>query len=772
VSARQRIARRSIDVRGVVQGVGFRPFVHQLARSLGLVGWIRNGTGNVAVEIQGPAERIAEFLHRLRREPPSAAVLDAIATRPLPVADDETTFEIRESAPTRGALAKIPADRAPCPTCVAEILSTTDRRHRHAFASCTDCGPRFSIIEAVPYDRTRTTMAKFPPCRACAAEYADPTDRRFHAEPIACPRCGPVLSLVDPAGQRLANADAAIAAAADALRRGRILAVKGIGGFQLVVDATDGGAVARLRARKHRHDKPLALLVPTIGTAREVCVVSDAEARALAGPEAPIVLLNRRRPDMSPERAASRYAGTAGRIADEVAPKNPTLGVMLPASPLHHLLVRAAGRPLVCTSGNLSEEPIAITLADALDRLGSIADAFLSHDRDIVRPVDDSVLRVDGATRRLVRRARGFTPHAIALAHDGPTVLAVGAHLKNTVALAIGREAILSQHHGDLTIAASIDVFERSVADLLAFHAARPTIVACDLHPDYASTRIAERAARTWNTPLVRVQHHHAHVAAAMAEHGLAGPVLGIAWDGAGYGTDATVWGGEALVCRAGAAERVAHLRPFPLPGAGRAIIEPRRAALGLLWAHSGDAAVAPIAHLFDTGELGPLLVMLRGGVNSPSTTSVGRLFDAVAAITGLATHASFEGQAAMALEYAIDPECEEAYPLPLIQTAPAIGDWGPLLEAVVADVADHVPVARISARFHNALVAFVVAVARHLAIPTVVLTGGCFQNRYLLGRLETRLGNAGFTAVTPESVPPNDGGIALGQVYVARMSR
>ncbi len=772
MSARQRIARRSIDVRGVVQGVGFRPFVHQLARSLGLVGWIRNGTGNVAVEIQGPAERIAEFLHRLRREPPSAAVLDAIATRPLPIADTETTFEIRESAPTRGAPAKIPADRAPCATCLAEILSATDRRHGHAFASCTDCGPRFSIIESVPYDRTRTTMAKFPPCGACAAEYADPTDRRFHAEPIACPRCGPVLTLVDPAGQPLAEADAAIAVAADALRRGRILAVKGIGGFQLVVDATDGAAVARLRARKHRHDKPLALLVPTIGAAREICVVSDAEARALAGPEAPIVLLERRRAGTPPQGAASMQAVTAGRIADEVAPNNPYLGVMLPASPLHHLLVRAADRPLVCTSGNLCEEPIAITLADALERLGNIADAFLSHDRDIVRPVDDSVVRVDGATRRLLRRARGFTPHAITLANDGPTVLAVGAHLKNTVALAVGRDAILSQHHGDLAIAAAIDVFEQSVADLLAFHAVRPTIVACDLHPDYASTRLAERVARMWSTPLVRVQHHHAHVAAAMAEHGLTGPVLGIAWDGAGYGADATVWGGEALVCRAGLAERVAHLRPFPLPGAGRAIIEPRRAALGLLWALGGDAAVARIGHRFDAGELGPLLVMMRGRVNSPLTTSVGRLFDAVAALTGLATHAGFEGQAAMALEYAIEPGCDEAYPLPLTPTAPAVGDWGPLVEAVVADVAGGVPVARISARFHNGLVAFAVALARHVAIPTVVLAGGCFQNRYLLGRLEACLGNAGFTAVTPESVPVNDGGIALGQVYVARMSR
>jgi hydrogenase maturation protein HypF len=764
------LARRAVHVRGVVQGVGYRPFVYRLASSLGLVGWVRNGADGVSLEVQGPAHRVRSFVRRLRRERPAGAVVAAVATRRLRPSAAARTFEIRASLARGPVQPTIPADLVACPACRAEIATPGGRRYGYPFTSCSHCGPRYSIIRALPYDRPGTTMADFRMCRACESEYTDPGDRRFHAEPIACPHCGPELRLLAPDGRTLATGGAALARAAAAVRGGRILALKGVGGFQLLVDATATRAVARLRARKRRPAKPFAVMLPSLGEARRLCRVSAAEARVLSGAAGPIVLLSRR---LTRAAGATRGAAPGGRrrgIAAAVAPGNPRLGVMLPSSPLHGLLAEAIGRPIVCTSGNPSAEPMAIETAEALARLGDVADVFLTHDRPIVRPVDDSVVQLHGASAIVLRRARGYAPRAVPLEETGPTVLALGAHQKNTVALAIGRECVLSTHHGDLGSPAAVAAFEKSIEDLGRFFETRPEIVACDLHPDYASTRAAERLAGRWRVPLVRVQHHHAHLAACLAEHGVRAPVLGFAWDGSGHGEDGTVWGGEALSGGACGFRRVGHLRPFPLVGGERAVREPRRAALGLLWTLAGADAASALRHLFEARELDVLLGMLEGRVHAPLTSSVGRLFDAIAALVGLHPRTTFEGEAAMALEFAArGAGTDEAYPIALSPGDPLVADWAPLVESVLADARRGVPRARIGARFHNALAELAVAVARRVGIATVVLSGGCFQNRLLLDRARRLLRTAGFEVRTPHRVPPNDGGIALGQAVIAR---
>lgn len=620
-------------------------------------------------------------------------------------------------------------------------------------------------------------MVRFTMCPSCQAEYDNPADRRFHAQPIACPRCGPTLTLLDSGGSETAADEEALSAAARALRAGQIVALKGLGGFQLLVDATNTEAVALLRKRKHRPDKPFALMLPSLEEVRRRCHVSTQEARALLSHEAPILLLRRRHAEVAGD-------GSLGDTCDDVvaaaAPGNPYLGVMLPYTPLHHLLTTAVDRPIVCTSGNLSEEPMAITTDDAVERLGSIADVLLTHDRPIVRPVDDSVARIGPDGLQVLRRARGYAPLPIELGFAAPTILATGGHLKNTVALSLGPHptpVVLSPHVGDLDNLLGVQVHRRAVRDLLDFFEAAPEAVACDLHPDYASSRHAEVLATKWDVPLVRVQHHHAHVAACMAEHHLQGPVLGLAWDGTGYGTDGTVWGGEALVCEAADFTRAAHLRTFALPGGDRASREPRRSALGLLFEIMGEnAAEFAVADglasrrdgWFGESELRTLLSALRRSVHAPRTSSMGRLFDAVAALCELPAVISFEGQAAMALEFAADPGVNDAYPLPLSDDEPAVADWEPLIQAVLADRAAGVPVGRISARFHNALAEMGLAIARRCSCHKVVLTGGCFQNTLLTDLLRTRLLESGFAVHTHHRVPPGDGGIALGQILVA----
>lgn len=753
------MVRVAIDVVGVVQGVGFRPFVHRAATRHGLSGWVRNRAGGLRVEVEGSAEAVDAFLEVLRHDPPPTACVRRIDVAAVPPGGD-LGFHILASVADSPPRPVLPADLAVCAECIAETESPAARRYRYPFTNCTRCGPRYTIIESLPYDRPRTTMRGFPLCNACAAEYRDPADRRFHAQPIACPACGPTLRLLAPGGEEIGSGEGALAPAIAGLLAGRILALKGLGGFQLAVDATNAAAVRRLRARKGRAEKPFAVLFASVAAVRAACVLSPEEEQTLRSPAAPIVIV---------ERTPAARRGAPG-VDDAVAPRNPRLGVMLPVTPLHRLLASAVARPLVCTSGNLSDEPMCADEGAALVRLGAVADLFLVHDRPIVRPVDDSVVRVGATGPEVLRRARGFAPLSLTLAEEAPRVLALGAQQKSTVALALGREVVVSQHLGDLHSPDGALLLERTVADLVRFLGAQPERVACDLHPDYVSTRLAERLATTWGVPLERVQHHHAHAAACIAEHGLAGPVLALVWDGAGLGPDGTLWGGEALIVDGAAMRRVAHLRPFALPGGERAMREPRRSALGLLHAVFGADAAAHVDGIFRPAETRILLAMLERQLHAPRTTSMGRLFDAVAALAGLHAEASFEGQAAMALEFVAEAAEETAarYPLPLRPGEPAVADWEPLVRALLDDRARGVAASVMAARFHAALADLAVEIAGRTGLARVVLSGGCFQNVLLARTVCARLVARGFAVHTPQRYPPNDGGIALGQAMVA----
>ena len=748
--------RLALSVSGVVQGVGFRPFVYRAAVARGLSGWVQNGTAGVHIEVQGSEAALDSFVCALRSELPAPGLVAGIESERIADAG-EIEFRIRESASTSRTRPTLPADLATCVECAQEIRSSDERRHAYPFTNCTRCGPRFSIVESLPYDRPRTSMKGFPLCAECQKEYENPLDRRFDAQPIACPRCGPNLELVER-GERRAAGAAALNGAARALRDGKIVALRGLGGFQLLVDASNEQAVRRLRVRKQRDEKPFAVMFSSIDEARPELVLETDEERALLGPEAPILLVRR---------------GSGARIAAAVAPDSPLVGAMLPYTPLHHLLLGAFGRSVVCTSGNLSEEPMCTEVRDAFERLGGIADFFLIHDRPIVRPVDDSVARVHRGRVRVLRRARGYAPLPVARLATDRTVLGLGAHLKSSVALAVGGQVVMSQHLGDLEGPDNVALLERTVHDFLAFFATRPELVACDLHPDYASTRLAERLSTTWHVPLARVQHHHAHIAACIAEHDLREPVLGLAWDGTGFGADGTSWGGEALVCRGASFERAAHLRCFPLPGGDRAAREPRRAALGLLYAVGGEGlARAEGRRFFAERELETLLRALHSGVNTPQTSSVGRLFDAVAALLDMRSVVSFEGQAAMDLEFAAEGSRDDAsYPSGLRAGLPAVIDVAALVCAVLEDRRRGVTPSIIARRFHNTLIDAGVAIAARVGLPDIVLSGGCFQNVQLATGLAHALERRGHRVHEAWRVPPNDGGIALGQVYVAAQS-
>ncbi len=686
-----------------------------------------------------------------------------------------------KSAPAKPAATKtalVLPDLATCPDCLREIFDPENRRFRYPFTNCTNCGPRFSLIEALPYDRANTTMKKFAMCPACQAEYDSPQDRRFHAQPNACPACGPRLEFWDAAGEAIFGGNKALLAAANAIRHGKIVAAKGIGGFHLLADARDENAVRRLRERKHREEKPFALMFPSLESAQMICEVSPLEERLLRSPEAPIVLLRRRR---EPQISNLQF-----QIAESTAPRNPSLGVMLPSNPLHHLLMAELKFPVIATSGNLSDEPVCTDESEALERLCGIADCFLVHNRPIVRHVDDSIVRVMLDREMILRRARGYAPLPVQLriAKAGAaasqskiqnltskTVLAVGAHLKNSVALAVGENVFISQHIGDLETEPAHAAFRRATRDLPRLFGAEPEIIASDLHPDYLSTRFAEKSGKK----NFGVQHHVAHVLSCIAENEVGLPALGVAWDGTGYGTDATVWGGEFFLVTRENVERVAHLRPFRLPGGDKAVKEPRRAALGLLYESYGEAAFE-MNHLPPLREMPPVeMITLRGMLqrrfNSPLTSSVGRLFDAVASLVNLRQQMRFEGQPAMELEFALDGVVTEThYDLPLIPARPAlILDWSLMIHSILTDVRAGVSVAEISAKFHNTLAEAVVAVARKIGLTRVVLSGGCFQNRYLTERTVTKLRAENFQPYWHQRVPANDGGIALGQIFAVR---
>ncbi|MCB9929696.1 MAG: carbamoyltransferase HypF [Alphaproteobacteria bacterium] len=756
------VIRLRLTVSGVVQGVGFRPFVYRLAEAHGLAGHVLNASDGVRIEVEGPLDAVETFAAAIPRHAPANARIDAIRRHMMEPAGQAGFCVLGSEAAAEPAL-RVPPDLATCPDCVAEVLDPANRRYRYALTNCTACGPRFSILDALPYDRHRTAMRGFGLCADCRAEYGEPLDRRFHAEPIACSACGPQLALSGSDGVAVASDAAAIAMAAAEIAAGGVVAVKGLGGYHLAVDATSDAAVARLRRRKRRPTKPLAVMVPSLAVARALCRLGPAEEAALQSPAAPIVL------------APKRHA----QLSDQVAPQCAELGLILPYTPLHHLLMRALARPLVVTSGNRSGEPILYDDRGAQRGLASVTDRFLSHTRPIRRPVEDSVVRTIGGAPQVLRLGRGLAPDVLALSPaavpDGPAILALGGYLKTAPVLLRGHEAILGPHVGDQETAAAEESLGRALEDLQSLHNTRAAVVACDRHPDYPTTHLAE----VFGLPVVRVQHHAAHIASVIAEHGLTEPVLGIAWDGTGYGLDGTVWGGEALWMTPDGWHRVARLRPFPLPGGEQAVREPRRALYGLLHA-AGRLDLLP-SGLFSAEEQRMLAKLLDVGVNAPATSSMGRLFDALAALLGLGAVNRHEGEAAAALEHAArripDDTVLAPYAIALDATALDVTgpqgllelDWRPMLGAIVRDLHRGRSVAGVARSIHEALASAVVAIARARNAPAVALSGGCFQNRLLLDRCMTLLAADGRRAYVNRRVPPGDGGLALGQAFVAR---
>jgi len=746
-----KLSRVRVVIRGAVQGVGFRPFVFRLAQELGVGGCVMNSAGGVFVEAEADESVIKQFLKRLEAEkPPIACIqsLEAIYHEPVGF----SAFEIRESTGGEKTALILP-DIATCPECLRELFDSANRRYQYPFTNCTNCGPRFTIIESLPYDRPRTTMKRFAMCEECASEYLDPANRRFQAQPNACPQCGPQLELWDAAGHCHQQKHEALLGAAAALRAGQIVAVKGLGGFHLMVDARSDGTVRNLRSRKHREEKPFALMFPDYDAILSCCEATQVERRLLRAPESPIVLLKRRSVDDG--------------LAPSIAPGNPYLGVMLPYTPLHHLLMRELGFPIVATSGNLSEEPICIEEHEAVRRLRGIADLFLVHNRPILRHVDDSVVREIGGREAVMRRARGFAPLPVSLDRELPSILAVGAHQKNTIAASVHSQVFLSQHIGDLENETAHDAFRSVIGAFEKLYELSPAAIACDMHPGYLSTQHAR------SSPLqqIAVQHHYAHILSCMAENHLRPPALGIAWDGSGFGPDGTVWGGEFLRVSNEDFQRVAHLRPFLLPGAEKAVREPRRCALALLYEVFGEEALRDgflPSRIFSGDELQVLRRMLVKEINSPRTTSAGRLFDGFASLLNLRHTAQFEGQAAMELEFALDGTwSDDAYPFVVRESSDVLVlDWEPAIREVTT--ARNVTLPQASRRFHNMLVRMAVEVAKRIGQRCVVLSGGCFQNKHLTERLIGELQAAGFEPYWHQRVPPNDGGISLGQVIAA----
>jgi len=760
--------RRRVTVRGLVQGVGFRPFVHRLAHELGVEGWVRNDGSGVEIAVQGARGPVEALVERLVGEAPPLARIASLEVRDEQPEPESSGFVIVASEPSRIRTGVGP-DAAVCEACLAELFDPRDRRYRHPFIGCTHCGPRYTLVERLPWDRPNTTMAGFPLCAACRHEYEDPSDRRFHAQQVACPRCGPRVALLDSNGVQ-DDRDDPFAQAVACLLAGGIVAVKGQGGFHLCCDARNAAAVARLRSRKAREEKPFAVMVAGVPSARALVHVSPSEAELLRAQERPIVLLRKR------DECDGMLAG--------VAPGLGWLGVMLPCTPVQHLLLHeAVGRPagtdwlqrvqapvFVTTSANLGGEPTLCGNEEAMDRLVGIADAFLLHDCAIASRCDDSVVRcVPGGTPRFLRRARGYTPRAIALGGDGPAVLALGADLKNAVCATRDREAFVSQHVGDLEAPAARAALEDVVVRLPALLEIEPAVVACDLHPDFHSTRVAERLARSFGVPLVRVQHHHAHVAAVVAEHAWRGPVVGLALDGVGFGADGGVWGGELLWVDGAAMERLGHLAPLRLPGGDHAAREPWRMAASALHA-LGRADEIGVRFPGDAGDA--IAWMLAGGVRSPWTSSCGRWFDAAAGLLGVRERCSFEGQAAMLLE-GLAERAGDAAP---IAGGYAIDARGCLdLFPLIAHVAAAQEPVQAAARFHATLAAGLAQWAGRAAagagIGCVALGGGCFANRLLAQGVRTALERQGLVVLEAEAVPPGDGGLSLGQAWVARLA-
>jgi hydrogenase maturation protein HypF len=768
--------RTGIRVEGVVQGVGFRPFAYSLATSLGLSGLVGNDADGVFAEVEGGEEAVAKFLVLLELQAPPLARIERVTTRALGLTGS-AEFVIAPSVPGGQRRTLVSADSATCDDCLRELTDAADRRYRYPFINCTNCGPRFTIVRDVPYDRALTTMSEFAMCPACAAEYHDPADRRFHAQPVCCRDCGPRLSLVDGARVPLPGTDP-VAVAGTLLRSGQVLAVKGLGGYHLTVDAASEAASAALRARKHREDKPFAVMVADLATARLLCEVDETAARLLTSMRRPIVLL-------------PRLPAAERRIAPAVAPGNRHLGLMLPYTPLHHLLLAAAGGPIVATSGNVSDEPIAFRDDEAFDRLAGIADAFLLHDRAIHVRADDSVVRSLGGRESVLRRSRGYAPEPLRVRpRFSQPLLACGAELKSTFCLAKGEHAVVSQHIGDLENAETLQSFVDGIEHFKRLFDIEPQPIAHDLHPDYLSTKYAmnlgdagpagghlagEDLAGGHHAPveLVGVQHHHAHIASCLVDNDADGPVIGVAFDGTGYGTDGTIWGGEFLLADLSSFRRAGCLEPVPMPGGAAAIRQPWRMAAAYLAAGYPDGVPAGLAVLHRNEQhWAAVTAMAARGINAPMTSSAGRLFDAVAALLGVRDAINYEGQAAIELEQVADVREHGSYPAAITGDGELRLAGADLVRAAAEDLCAGVSVPVIAARFHNGVAASIAAMCARLREQTglgiVALSGGVFQNLLLTRRVERGLAELGLRVLVHSRVPCNDGGISLGQAAVA----
>jgi hydrogenase maturation protein HypF len=754
----------AISVKGVVQGVGFRPFIYQLATRHNLNGWVCNTSAEVKIEVEGEAKDIDRFLQSLEEQAPPVSRIEEInVTRGNPAGYDR--FEIRDSITREGKYQLVSPDIATCPDCLREIFDPADRRYLYPFTNCTNCGPRFTIITDIPYDRPNTTMKAFKMCPECRREYENPRDRRFHAQPNACPACGPRLELVDAPGNTV-KCDDTINTATELLKKDKIIAVKGLGGFLLACDATSARAVKRLRQRKNRPSKPLAVMVTSLDEARQYCRVNNTEAELLASAGSPIVLMKWKE-------------GTP--IVREVAPGLKYLGVMLPYTPLHHILLRQTGRPLVMTSGNLSEEPIAKDNDEALRRLGNIADYFLRHNRDIYARYDDSVMLVENETPRFARRARGYAPYPVRLKRPGRQVLGCGAEEKNTFCLTRDDFAFVSQHIGDMENTETLEHFTNTIELYKKLFRIEPEIIAHDLHPEYLPTKFAkEIASRNGSIKLVPVQHHHAHIASCLADNGLDETVIGVSFDGTGYGSDGRIWGGEFLIADYRHFTRAAHLEYLPLPGGALSIKKPYRTAIGHLHALGIETnSKLPFMKDISPAEIDIIKNQIEKNINAPLTSSLGRLFDAVAALTGLRGVIEYEAQAAIDLEMLAMEAGKETggYPFTTVErdgvTIIKIRD---LIAAIIKDIGKAVPGAIIAARFHNTIARMILelcqSISKETGIKKVALSGGVFQNRLLSGKTTALLEPAGLKVFTHRQVPCNDGGISLGQAIIAQHNR
>jgi len=753
-----------ISVRGVVQGVGFRPFVYQLAARHNLRGWVCNTSEDVKIEVEGAAGAIDAFTDGLRKEAPPLAHIEEIDVAPGPPAGYDT-FVIRESVAEAGKYQLVSPDIATCPDCLREIFDPADRRYHYPFTNCTNCGPRFTIIDDIPYDRPSTTMKAFTMCPDCRAEYDNPLDRRFHAQPNACPVCGPRLELLDAAGNAI-TCDDIIRETARLLKSGNIVAVKGLGGFLLACDATSGDAVDRLRRRKNRPAKPLAVMVATLDDVKRHSDIDDTESGLLSSPGSPIVLVKWRQ---------------NSTIAQQAAPGLRYLGMMLPYTPLHHLLLRETGLPIVMTSGNISEEPIARDNDEALRRLGTIADYFLVHNRDIYARYDDSVMTVEAGIPRFTRRARGYAPHPVRLTYRSSQILACGAEEKNTFCLTRDNFAFVSQHVGDMENIETLEHFRNTIDLYRRLFRIEPELIAHDMHPEYLPTKYAkELAENNKDIKLVPVQHHHAHIVSCMADNGITDRVIGVSFDGTGYGTDGTIWGGEFMTADFQGFTRTAYLEYLPLPGGALAIRRPYRTAAGYLLALGiGLDENLPFLKIINRQETDIIRNQVEKNINSPLTSSMGRLFDAVAALTGVRSVIQYEAQAAIDLETFATGAAGETgeYPFSITERdgRRTIGLRG-LLEAVIDDIHSSVLQPVIAARFHNTVAGMIVKLCQSISTETgltgVALSGGVFQNRLLTAKAVDGLTAAGFRVFTHRQVPCNDGGISLGQAVIAHHSQ